>query len=115
MLVLKNANQIYKIANYPVSVREEVFKALKILDDCYGEDRDSFHDYGGYVAVIRENHEITQFEKITGLYLNESIPEYVDEVGKYVLILFLKSDDDAVYTVMPKEMMNNHLKKYITN
>lgn len=90
--------QLTKLNNLPVGIVESIRKIIALLNESYGEERDTELDLGGYI-VIAENIvdiEILKQDKLQGL-----IPEYTDVIEvvngeNYTLSLYLINQQGMV-------------------
>jgi len=101
MIILKNHNEMEKIHHLDEQVKNSISEDLKILDDNYGTDRD-MSDWGGFVAIIETDDDVEILNKLYYLNINEDIPEYADNLNRYIKKLFIVGSEYAITVYIPK-------------
>ncbi len=85
MIKIGTADELYKIAHLPLHIQKAVSEDVKMLDICYGKNRDIDKDMGGFVVVCEHGEElnINDFDK------DSLLPEYIQEICPYKKYLYI--------------------------
>jgi hypothetical protein len=101
MILLKSYNEMDKIIHLDEQVKNSIAEDLQILDDNYGADR-KMSDWGGFVAIIESVDDVEILDSLYYLNINEDIPEYVDNLHRYIKKLFIAGSEFAIAVYIPK-------------
>jgi len=94
-----------------------ISEAVTILDNEYGQDRNTDSGHGGFVLVIEDKAELAALQEIH-IDITSDIPEYVNVIHcsnkqAYSSSLILQGSDFGIVLVMPLEFLaGTNLEKY---
>ncbi len=99
-------SKLHELSNLQVEVIESIRQTIFMLNDNYGEERDSDNDLGGYILVAENivDIKILKQDKLQGL-----VPEYTDiikcsEGVNWTSSLFLLSSDFSIVVITTEEL-----------
>ena len=117
MIKITHVKELNLLADVPLEVVNVARNAVTILDEAYGEDRDSANGYGGCVFVIDSKDDFEQLRDLR-VDLDTVMPEYVDIVecanGQALTsTLILLGSEFGVVLIMPLILLPANLKDYL--
>lgn len=117
MIKIIHVKDLNLLADVPLEVVDVARNAVTILDEAYGEDRDSASGYGGCVFVIDSKDDFEQLKDLR-VDVDTAMPEYVDVVEcadgqTFTSCLILLGSDFGVLLIMPLALLPANLKDYL--
>lgn len=117
MITIAHVREV-DVLELPSEVIDVILEAVTILDTEYGENRDVYSGYGGYVLVIESEGDLACLQEFR-IDIGSAIPEYVDVVTcddgqKFASMLLLQGNDFGVLLVMPLSVLRENLEGYIS-
>lgn len=119
MLRLGRVTDMVMIQSYPIELQTAILEELEIFDDNYGDDRDVYHQEGGYIILTESEEDLPEIgrEIYTDIRI-EGSPEFVNVIecknGKvYTISSFIVGTDFTYDIVMPYDITPQHVLNYI--
>lgn len=116
MIKITHKREVLTITNLPDEIVEKALEIATILDENYGEQRDTDHDLGGYILIAETAEDVKAIRKQTDLEHN--LPEYVDLIScsdgeSYTNSLMLLSSDYSISVLIPLKLTPKELLKHL--
>lgn len=90
-----------QIVHMDMDLQRMVTQDLAALDENYGANR-KITDMGGFVAVLENEEDVKTLRENFYLNINEDIPEYLDDLHRYIKKMFLVGAEYAIVVYIPK-------------
>ena len=89
MIKIGAEKELSQIQHLPVEIQKAIYEDIKILDSCYGKDRDIDSDMGGFVVICdkEEDLHIDCFDK------EKSFPEFTQSICPYMKKLYISGTE----------------------
>ena len=116
MIKIAHKNEAISIANLPSEVATIVVEVATILDDNYGDTRDTVHNLGGYILIAESPEDVETIKEL--IDFQYTLPEYVELVQcesgeRYTNSLMLLSSDYSISLIIPENLTPKVLLKYM--
>lgn len=89
MIKLGTKKELHKISHLPKNIQNAISSDVKILDDCYGNDRNIDVDMGGFVVVCDKGERIN----IENFQIDFEAEEFSQVICPYVKKLYISGTE----------------------
>lgn len=117
MKKIVHREDVEALIGLPVEVSAKATEIAGILDDNYGEERDSVKDLGGYILIAESEKDVEKMDEL--IDFEYVFPEHVemiscDKGGEYYTnSLMLLSSDYSISLLIPLKLTPKELLQYL--